>query len=125
MKKIGWHLLLFSAIYLAVHFMQNNALGPEILRYYLKDILLVPMLLFSVAVLSGIFHLKIAIDTKEVIIAFVYCVIAFEILIPQLSVNKKGDLLDVIFYALGALGYLAFYKHSILKYQFQSLTNKS
>lgn len=124
MKHLGWHILAFSFIYLTLHFLQSHALGPEFVRFYAKDILLVPMLLFSVGIVSNSFSLQIELGNKEVCIAFLYCVLAFEIIIPTLSDFKSFDWLDIIAYALGAVVYLAFYKQSAEGIALQNLQNQ-
>lgn len=124
MKKIGWHILAFSALYLLMHFFQNNALGPELLRYYLKDILLVPMLLFSIIVVAKLFKLKINVGNKEIIAAFLYCVLAFEIIIPLTSENRSFDWFDILAYGLGAIWYLSFYKQPAQGIVLQRVNNE-
>ncbi len=124
MKRIGWHILACSALYLLMHFLQSNALGPELLRYYFKDILLVPMLLFSIRIVASLFQLQVQVGNKEIFIAFLYCALAFEVIVPRISENRSFDWFDILAYGLGAIAYLGFYKKTEKSGVLQSLNNK-
>jgi hypothetical protein len=110
MNKIGWHILACSGIYLLLHLLQNYALGPEFVRFYFKDILLIPMLMFSIGIVSKLFGLRIQLGNKEVLFAFFYCVLAFEIIMPKIRDNHTLDWFDIIAYGAGAILFLVFYK---------------
>jgi hypothetical protein len=110
MNRIGWHILICSAIYLLLHLFQNYAFGPEFVRFYFKDILLIPMLMFSIAVVSALFGFRIELGNKEILSAFLYCVLVFEVILPISRENLSADWFDVIAYGMGAILFLAFYK---------------
>jgi len=110
MNKIGWHILACSGIYLLLHLLQNYALGPEFVRFYFKDILLIPMLMFSIGIVSKLFGLSIQLCNKQVLFAFFYCVLAFEIIMPKIRDSLTLDWFDIIAYGAGAVLFLVFYK---------------
>jgi len=120
MKRFGWHILFFTAFYFVLHFLQHYALGPEFVRYHFKDFLLVPMLMFSIGIVSELFGLKISLGNKEVLIAFLYCVLAFELIIPGVSENQKLDWLDIGAYAFGAVLYSLVYKQTSANKHFKN-----
>jgi len=124
MKRAGWHILFFTGIYFILHFCQNYALGPELVRYHFKDILLIPMLLFSIGVVSNLFNLSLPLGNKEVIIAFIYCVLAFELALPAISKHQSLDWKDIVAYALGSAIYLLFYKQTTKGILFGNSMNK-
>jgi len=124
MKQFGWHILFFTTSYLVLHLFQNYAFGPEFVRYHLKDILLIPMLMFSIGIVSDLFSLKISLGNKEVFIAFIYCVLAFEMIIPGVFKAEKLDWVDIMAYAMGSVLYLLVYKHSTIGNLKQSIQNK-
>lgn len=101
-KEQGRWILALALIYLALHFIQHHQIGPEVLRFYGKDLILVPMLLGGIAMAGQFFNKAIPMGTKEVIIAVVYCGLVFELVIPQVVENAHFDFIDLICYSIGA-----------------------
>ncbi|MCA1762090.1 MAG: hypothetical protein ABR574_02765 [Cryomorphaceae bacterium] len=102
-RQKGVFLLAMSAIYFVLHFMQHRELGNEIIRFYGKDFILVPILLSGVGLASRFLNKPILIGTKEVILAVVYCSVVFEGILPVFRSNLTADYVDVICYAAGGL----------------------
>lgn len=101
-KNSGGWILSFAAAYLALHYMQHHHTGPEVIRFYGKDLILVPMLLGATAMASNFLNKPIALGTKEAIIAVVYCGFVFELVMPRLVENVHFDFIDLICYSIGA-----------------------
>lgn len=91
------------ALYFGIHFLQAHDIGPEVVRYYGKDFLFLPALMLCVrhaAQLGGItFHFA----GKHLLIALLYTIAVFEILLPTLSSKYHRDPMDVAAYALGSV----------------------
>jgi len=119
-KNKGHWVFLLSAIYLVLHYMQHHEIGPSIIRYYAKDLILVPLLLGCVSMTSQFFNKHIQIGTKEVAIAVVYCGIVFELVLPRFAENVHFDFIDLVCYCIGGAAW-----HFIIGEKQQKLVDKS
>lgn len=104
-------LFLLVAAYLFLHYIQSHNVGPEILRFYGKDIILIPFLILGINASNDILKLNLVISLKELITTTLYCIIAFEIVFPTFGMAFEADIIDVACYIFGAiLFYFAFLK---------------
>ena len=97
--------VLLLAIYFTLHLMQARGIGPEYVRFYTKDLILIPLLIIATKLVLIVFQKKIGIGAKEIVITTVYVSVAFEVFFPILDLASGGDWIDVCCYAFGALVY--------------------
>jgi hypothetical protein len=118
--KSGTYSFIFLlSIYLLLHAAQVWGLGPEWIRFYGKDIILVPLLLLGVTRVQSIVNRKVDIRYKEIIILVIYVSIVFEVIIPLIRTNITSDIWDVVMYIAGAALYqvLAGYKSEQIRFK--------
>ncbi len=109
--------LTMVGVYLGLHFMQHHGLGPEVLRFYGKDFLAVPLLLEAVGITAQLLGKPVALKYGQVLLAAIYMSLVFEWLLPRYADQYFGDWLDVVAYAAGATLYCIYlrkYKPGIL-----------
>jgi hypothetical protein len=85
-----------------LHFLQKMGIGPEFIRYYFKDVILVPLLVIAIKMCGELLGRKLAVNKKELLITVVYVSVAFEWILPKLELAYPGDWIDVCCYAIGA-----------------------
>lgn len=91
--------------------MQSYGVGSETIRFYGKDIILIPFLILGINAANEILKLNLRISYKELIITTVYCIIAFEGVFPYYGMAFEADTMDILCYIFGALlSYFAFFK---------------
>lgn len=84
------------------------------MRFYLKDLIFVPIMLTAIKISAELFFRPISVGTKEVIIAVVYAVFVFEWLLPlRQGMEFALDWIDILSYSLGGMVYLMFFKSGI------------
>lgn len=91
------------AAYFALHLMQHYALGPELLRFYGKDVLLVPVLASGVAISTGLAGMNIKITFPKLLLTGIYVAVVFEFILPHFGEQYHTDWYDLPAYALGVI----------------------
>lgn len=104
-KKEAQTLFILAAIYLVLHYLQRHGLGPEFLRYYGKDLILVPILILGISSSITLLGKPAIIDLKELIITIVVCIIAFEFIFPAFGMAFERDWADILSYLAGGIFY--------------------
>jgi hypothetical protein len=95
-------------VYFAAHHAQRFGWGPEVFRFYAKDLLLVPLLLCASILVMSVLKKSFKPGTKELVVTVLYVTLVFEIILPIFGTNFVTDLVDILCYALGALFYKLF-----------------
>jgi len=91
--------------------MQAYGIGSQAIRFYGKDIILIPFLILGINAANEILKLNLRISHKELIITTVYCIVAFEYVFPYYGMAFEADAMDILCYIVGAnLSYFAFFK---------------
>jgi len=93
------------AAYFTIHYLQHGGYGPEWLRYYGKDLLLIPLLLSATEIAAQFLNKPVQIRLKEVVLAVVAVSLAFEWWIPAATGAGGGDPFDIVAYAAGGFLY--------------------
>lgn len=110
-RKADISLFFLSGFYLLLHLLQSYGIGPELIRFYGKDIILIPFLILGINAANEILKLKLKISPKELIITTVYCIVAFEFVFPNYGMAFEADSVDILCYIFGAiLSYFVFFK---------------
>jgi hypothetical protein len=92
------------SLYFVLHFFQESAMGPEWMRFYLKDLLFIPILLTAVKVTFLYFNVHFTPRTKEVVVAVIYSLVVFEWMVPKIrGIEFVPDVVDMLAYGLGGL----------------------
>jgi len=106
-----------TTIYFALHYLQYSGEGPSLIRFYGKDLLLVPLLACATAAAAELSGRPQAIGIKEIVLTFIAVAVFFEGLLPVLSETVVGDPCDIAAYAAGAVltGY-AIHRDRILRH---------
>lgn len=97
--------LIFTAVYFVLHYIQHHGIGFELLRFYGKDLLLVPFLMLGIKTTAYILGIKINIGLKELIATVLTCILSFEVIFPRLGMAFAPDLIDVFCYVIGGIFY--------------------
>lgn len=92
-----------TACYFTLHYLQYTGAGPAVVRFYGKDVLLVPLLTFATAIAAELFGRPQKIGTKEIALTFAAVSVFFEGILPLLSDEVSGDPFDIAAYAAGAI----------------------
>lgn len=95
--------VLLVAAYFALHLMQHYALGPELMRFYGKDVLLVPMLAAGIAISTSLAGFSTCITLRNLLLTGVYAAMVFEVILPAIGNQYQTDRYDLAAYALGVL----------------------
>jgi len=123
MNKIEAHtIFVFTAFYLVLHYLQNHGLGPEIIRFYGKDLILVPLLILGINSAATFFHVPTKIRFKEVVLTIIVCIIAFEFLFPRFGMAFERDPVDILCYTLGGVFYYFLFLRKADKHKNQLTT---
>lgn len=102
------------SLYFFTLILQAGEHGFEWMRFYLKDLIFVPIMLTAIKISAELFFRPISVGTKEVIIAVVYAVFVFEWLLPlRQGMEFALDWIDILSYSLGGMVYLMFFKSGI------------
>ena len=104
-KKKAYTLLTLAAIYLVLHFIQNHGLGPEILRFHGKDLILIPILILGISSTTILFEIPVTIRINELILTIVVSIISFEFIFPRFGMAFERDSADILCYISGGLFY--------------------
>lgn len=106
--------IVFTALvglYLALHFAQHNSLGPDWLRFYGKDLLMVPVLLLAVQIVCTEIERPFKMSIGTIALSVMYVSLVFEVFIPWLRPNANGDWTDVLAYVAGGVLYALLIKN--------------
>ncbi len=95
--------VLMVGAYFTLHRMQYYAIGPELLRFYGKDVLLVPILAAGIAISSALAGMLIKITLPKLLLTGLYVAVVFEFILPYLGDQYHTDWYDLAAYALGVL----------------------
>lgn len=109
-KTVKTTALPLAAGYFALHYLQHSGGGPEWLRFYGKDVLLVPILVTATSLTGEMLGRPQKIGWREVLLTWAAVSVFFELLLPAFRQNIAGDPLDIVVYALGAVIFLFFLK---------------
>lgn len=102
----GLLLMWLLAVYLILHRMQFDTLGPAWIRFHGKAFLFIPVLLMSVQATCIQAGLPFKFTPGRVLVAFVYTVLVFEITLPLFRGAAWPDWADITAYALGAMAFI-------------------
>jgi len=92
-----------TACYFGIHYLQHSGVGPDFVRFYGKDLILVPLLTCATMIAAELSGRPQKTGTKEVVLTFVAVSVFFEGLLPYFSEEASGDLFDIAAYAAGAV----------------------
>lgn len=98
-----------TAIYLSNRWLEWSAFPrPNWLRFYLDDLLCLPLILTVTLFVLRIFYgPQRRLSFYHILFAVLYVAIIFEVILPQFMDRYTADFLDLFFYAMGgALFYL-------------------
>ena len=98
----------FVFAYLSLRLLESGGLGIEFTDGHFSDLFFIPLLMTSVKIYRWLFNLSFRMGKKEVLIAVVYSVIVFELLLPTISESYVRDFFDVLAYFLGGVFYINF-----------------
>lgn len=104
-KKEAQTIFIFTTFYLVLHYLQNHGNGPEIIRFYGKDLILVPLLILGISSATTLFQVPAKIRFKELVLTIIVCITAFEFLFPRFGMAFERDLGDILCYISGGLFY--------------------
>lgn len=109
-KIAFWWLL---AVYIVLFFMKKSGMYYPFYSDYLADLICLPIVLtisrFAIIKLTSVGS-DFELSPAKIIVATCYIVAVFEFLLPNFSSNYQSDMLDIVAYFLGALGYYIFRK---------------
>ena len=97
-------LFLFSLLVFCLNELDLGFVKPLCIQYYLNDFLAPVIILcftklFMSLYLNRIYRLSI----RQLLFFFLYLSFAFEVLLPNLSVNYTSDVYDLLAYAMGTI----------------------
>lgn len=104
-KSGTYSFIALLSIYLMLHAAQVWGIGPEWIRFYGKDLIIVPLLLLGITRIQSILNRKIEIRGKEIILLVIYVSLVFEVIIPFIKTNITSDIWDILMYSSGAAFY--------------------
>lgn len=108
-KRESHIFFLLVVLYLSVHFCQHHDLGPALMRFYAKDLLLVPFLILGIKATGDSLGFKIRIGLKELILTILVCSLAFEWIFPSFGMAFATDFVDIICYLIGGILYFVLF----------------
>ena len=104
-KRETYAILLLSALYLMLHYLQNHGIGPEWIRFYGKDLILVPLLILGISSATALFQMPVRIRFNELVLTTLVCIITFEFMFPRFGMAFERDMVDILCYIAGALNF--------------------
>lgn len=111
-KTVRTTALPLTAGYFVLHYLQFSGAGPEWLRFYGKDILLVPILITATSLTGEMLGKPQRIGWREVLLTWIVVSVFFELFLPAFREDIKGDPLDIAAYAFGAAVFLFFLRQN-------------
>ena len=116
-------LLIIFVLYAAHYFLKEESFYPQPFKYYLGDLLCMPIVLsMSLIFMSIIYFKKYArLSIVQIGLAIVLFSLYFELLLPGISSTYVQDPLDVACYILGGLIYALFFNPKQIKHINSSL----
>lgn len=113
MNSIKGHtLFILAAIYLVLHYMQAHGIGPELIRFYGKDLIFIPILILGISSTMTVFKMNSKIRIKELILTILVCIVSFEFVFPTFGMAFERDLADISCYIIGGLFYYILFLRS-------------
>jgi len=118
--KKSYTFLILAGGYFILHYLQYNGLGPEVLRFYAKDIILIPFLMLGINATMTYMGISPKIGIRELILTILTCSIAFELIFPKFGMAFESDIVDIFCYIFGGSLYYVFFlrKNNIRESQF-------
>src|SRR5690554_5690772 len=110
-KKKSYTFFILVTVYFIIHYIQFHGFGPEVVRFYAKDIILVPFLMLGINATTTTLGKQIRIGLKELILTVLICTLAFELIFPRFGMAFAFDLSDIICYVIGASLYYFLFLH--------------
>lgn len=115
-RKKSYTFLVLAGVYFVLHYLQHYGLGSEILRFYAKDIILVPFLILGINATMLSLGIETRIGFKELILTILTCTLAFEVVFPSFGMAFAPDIVDVICYIFGGgLYYILFLRKNAVR----------
>lgn len=118
-KKMSYSFLALAGVYFAVHYLQFHGLGPELVRFYAKDIILVPFLMLGINATTLALGLATRIGIKELTLTILTCSIAFEVIFPKFGMAFEPDIVDVLCYIFGGSLYYIYILRTTKRHETQ------
>lgn len=118
MRKILYPFVFFSIIGISVYVMQKCGFKlPLLVNNHLNDLLIVPINLFAVQLLWGVFTgTTVFLRLGIVATCVLFYSIVFEYILPQFNSRYTADWWDVLCYLSGGLLFWL-YQHAVIKFQ--------
>lgn len=100
--------------------MQHYQLGFEWMRFYGKDIILVPLLLIGTQIIGNEIGKPLQVSRAQITIIVAYVSLVFEGIIPWVKPEMNSDPMDILMYATGGLGFYLFKEKFLNKASWKS-----
>jgi hypothetical protein len=110
MRAVYWFVL-FSVIGISIYLAERNGFSlPELVRFYLNDLLIVPLTaLITRWLMRVLFHVgNFILSVGQVVFIVLFYSLLFELILPLYIQRYTGDFLDVVMYAAGGAFYWKF-----------------
>lgn len=111
-----------TAVYLSLYVTKVSGHYIPLVSDYLADLLCLPLVLSFcrfVMIKWRFVPRQFELTRNMIFVTTVYIAVVFEGILPSLSTAYQSDLLDIVAYFLGAIGYYVFRKnHKINKHEF-------
>ena len=119
-KKV---LLLIFISYTIHYFFKQNTFYPLPLKYYLGDILCMPIVLSTSLFIMNVIYSKgyTRLSALQIFVATLLFSIYFELLLPFINNTFVQDPKDVFCYVIGGIGYILFFNPNQLSENKSSL----
>lgn len=115
-KSGSYSFIIILSLYLLLHTFQMRGIGPEWIRFYGKDLIIVPLILLGTTRLQAILNRKIEIQKKEIILLVIYISLVFEVIMPLIKPGKTTDIWDILMYIAGAQIYYLLFRSKTEKF---------
>lgn len=104
-RRKSYLFFVLAFLYFVLHFFQHHNIGPWYIRFYAKDILLVPFLMLGIKTTTQVLGISVRVGVKELVATTLTCIFAFELIFPRLGMAFAPDFIDIICYIIGAVLY--------------------
>jgi hypothetical protein len=110
-KLLPLHFIILVITLIVNRYILRYAICP-FFDNYLNDLLSIPVMLFSTAVLLGLIYGQIPfnLSNKMIFLAVFATSLVFEFMLPSFSTKYTYDLLDILMYTIGAFYYKLFFQ---------------
>ncbi len=103
MKKVSYWFLGLLVSYLIFHVLQSRGLGPTWLRWYAKDLIVVPVVFLGAFLAMNEFNKSRHFRRRDVLALVIYTSLLFEWFLPKVGSKYHSDGMDVLMYIIGGL----------------------